>query len=266
MLTGLMQEGLNHFWRPPVVGDHNREFLHDVEVELNMKMSSRPASEYQSANAQRPKFMPIPARRHIDRSLRCVDYPTTTRSRTVDLSVPSHPHYASLGAVDDFEDHLLIWAYKRQCVCDPDNKPYYLDCLQAIAQGRSSADLHTEVAITATRGEYGRKAIEEAYKYFDLDPKTKERDEYIMGVYKSRIESAPRQKEEYRNRLTIIGKARNSDKIIALANDRAMTYEEALEVLGVSAETAPDMIGSVAVAAVCPPSHIKITGHPTNPP
>lgn len=217
-----------------------------------MKIIQRPQSEQQVTRNQL-QFLPQAALPLIVRSLQYTDYPTTVRSRTkpVNLDALEHPHYASLGAVEDFSDELLSWAYDRQCQCDPKNKPYYLDCLSGIAEGRSSEDLQTKAVMAESAGEYGQQAIENAYKFFGLDYKTKEGDDHIMGLFKSRIESAPRQKDEARKCLLIIGKARNSDKIEALANDRAMSYEEAMEFLQVSEEVTSDLIESAAVAMVC---------------
>ena len=191
---------------------------------------------------------PLAALKDIERSLGYHDYPR--RSRTIDLSTEEHPYYYSLGAVDDFTDDLLSWAYDRQCACDPSNKPYYLDCLQDLSNGRRSSDLQMKVVMATSAGEYGLKATEDAYNFFQLSPDTKEGDDYIMGLYKSRIVSAPRQKEEAKNCLFIIGKDRNSEVIEALANDRSMTFEEALEYLSVSADTASDSIEAAAIAMV----------------
>jgi ubiquitin carboxyl-terminal hydrolase 25/28 len=170
----------------------------------------------------------------------------------VDLSIDEHPCYISLGAVDNFTDELLSWAYDRQCECDPSNKPYYLDCLEDLAKGRESIDLQTKVVMATSAGELGQKAIEDSYRYFNLDPDLVEGDDHIMGFYKSRIESAPRQKEEARNCLLTIAKHRNSEKIKALANDKTMSFEEALEFLSVAADTASDSIEAAAVAIVRP--------------
>jgi ubiquitin carboxyl-terminal hydrolase 25/28 len=149
----------------------------------------------------------------------------------------------------------LIWAYDRQCACDPANVPYYLDCLSSIANGRESSDLQTKVVMITSSGEYGLKAIHDAYRFFGLHPETNEGDDHIIGVYKSRIESAPRQKEEARNSLLAIAKARDSEKIRAVANDRAMTLEEALEFFDAPANIDSDSLEALAVSMVrflCP--------------
>jgi ubiquitin carboxyl-terminal hydrolase 25/28 len=192
--------------------------------------------------------MPLPALKDIESTLGYRDYPT--RCRTVDLSGEEHPHYASLGAVDNFTDDLIIWAYERQCECDPRNKPYYLDCLSGIANGRKSSELEVKVAMAASAGEVGLKEIEDAYNFLAIDPNTRDGDEYIIGVYNSRIESAPRQKDEARNCLRVIAKARDSKKIEAVANDKAMSFDEALEFLNVTGDTQSDSIEAAAVAMV----------------
>jgi ubiquitin carboxyl-terminal hydrolase 25 len=225
----------------------NKNFFEDVLIEIEIKMHERPPLEQQAGNTI-ISLRPLPALKDIERSLGYYDYPK--RSRTVDLSAEEHPYYASLGAVDNFTDDFLSWAYDRQCECDPSRKPYYLDCLEDLAKGRGSSDLQMKVVMATSAGEYGLKAIEGAYRFFGLDQSTKEGDEHIMGLYKSRIESAPRQKEEAKACLLIVAKARNSTKIEALANDKTMTFEEALEFLSVTADTASDSIEAAAIAMV----------------
>jgi len=61
---------------------------------------------------------------------------------------------------------------------------------------------------------------------------------HIIGLFNSRVQSSPRQADQARENLRIIGKARNSKKIELVAMDKSMTYEEALELLpGVDATT-----------------------------
>jgi ubiquitin carboxyl-terminal hydrolase 25/28 len=221
----------------------NRNFIDDVLYEIDLLMMSRPPDE-----GIRITVHPLLALKDIERSLGCFDYPR--RDRVVDLSRDEHPYYISLGVVDNFTDKLIEWAYDRQCDCDSSNKPYYFDCLQDLANGRQSQDLQLRVVMATSTGELGQKAIEDSYRYFNLDPESVEGDEHIMGLYKSRIESAPRQKDEARDCLLTIAKHRNSEKIEALANDRTMSFEEALEFLSVSADTASDSIEASAVALV----------------
>jgi ubiquitin carboxyl-terminal hydrolase 25/28 len=220
-------------------------------VELDLLISDRPAAEARNNPKIRIVHIPIPAFKEIARSLGYYDYPTN--SRTVDLSIEPHPHYASLGALDNFTDELLIWAYDRQCECDPRNKPYYLDCLAGLAGGRQSSDLETKVVMATSAGEYGLKEIEDAYKFFTLDPNANLTDDNIIGNYKSRIESAPRQKDEARQCLRKIAKARNSEKIEAVANDKAMSINEALEYLAVPEDIDSEFVSATAAAMVSSP-------------
>jgi ubiquitin carboxyl-terminal hydrolase 25/28 len=234
------------------VSDINKDFIDDVITEINILIASRPPGEDGLLTSKiRPTSIPLPALKDIERSLGYHDYPT--KSRMVDLSEEEHPHYASLGAVGNFTDTLLMWVYDRQCDCDPQNKPYYLDCLSGIAKGRKSSDLETKVVLATSAGELGLEETQEAYKFFTLDATTKELDDHIIGLYRSRIDSAPRQKDEARQCLRVIAKHRASQKIQAVVNDKTMDYNEALEFLGVTEETASDSIEAVAIARVSRP-------------
>lgn len=193
-------------------------------------------------------FRPLPALKDIERALGYSEYPT--RSRTVDLSREEHPYYASLGVIDNFTDEHLIWGYDRQCDSDKVNKPYYLDCLEDIATGRDSSDLQTKVVIATSAGEYSLKAIKSAYKFFGLQSDTNEGDDHIIGLYKSFIESSPKQKQKAKSTLKALAIIRNSKTLERAANEMTMTYEEALELLDVTADTDADMIPSVAVSLV----------------
>lgn len=211
-------------------------------------MQDRPAKE-RSTFLQAYVYAPLYASRDIERSLGYYNYPTRSRVIQLDAS-EEHPYYAALGATENFNDEYLAWAYQQQVRCDPSNKPYYLDCLEDLAKGRESADLGETFAMAKSLGEIGLKEIDEAYKFFALDPENIEGDDHVIGVYNSRIAAAPRQKDPAKEALLIIGKARNSQKIQKVALDRTMTLEEALEFLGVSADTPSDSIAAMAVVEV----------------
>jgi ubiquitin carboxyl-terminal hydrolase 25 len=238
-----LKNDINYFWQLPVVTDANRNFIDDAMIELDTIIADLPAG-----GQTKVIHVPVPALKDIERSLGCFECPK--KSRTVDLATEEHPHYASLGAVDQFTDDLLSWAYDRQCECDPANKPYYLDCLADIAAGRKSSDLETKVVIATSAGEHGLKEIEAAFKFFALDPSTTEGDDHIIGVYTTRIDSAPRQKDEARQCLRVIASARQSAKIEAVANDQTMSISEALEFLNVTEDTPSDSIQAAAVVMV----------------
>lgn len=248
---GESQNDPSYFWQLPAITDINSDFVDDVLVELELLITERPPAEARANPKIRVTNVPVLASKDISRSLGYHGYPTTRRTEdVVDLTIEPHPHYASLGALDSFTDDLLIWAYDRQCECDSRNKPYYLDCLLSLANGRQSSDLHTRVVMATSAGEYGLKEIEDAYRFFTLDPNDNLTDDHIIGNYKSRIESAPRQKDEARQCLRRIARARNSDKIEAVANDKTMSHNEALEYLGISADIDSDTIIAAAEAMV----------------
>jgi ubiquitin carboxyl-terminal hydrolase 25/28 len=233
-----LKDGVDYFWQLPTITDNNRNFIDDVIVELKQLISDRPREETRNI-AQQITFTPISASKDIERVLGFYDYPK--RSRLVDLTTEEHPYYASLGVVDAFTDELLGWAYDRQCQCDPQNSPYYLDCLYDLATGRRSSDLETKVSIASSTGELRLTDIEEAYKFFALNPNTTEGDDHILGVFNSRIQAAPKQADQARASLRIIGKARNSHRIESVATDKSMSYEDALTLLpNVDASTSPE--------------------------
>jgi ubiquitin carboxyl-terminal hydrolase 25/28 len=249
LLTILKGGDPNHFWQQPQITSETRSFFEDITNEISIQLQLRPLAEKQTAKTNFT-YAPVPADRSVQIVLGYLDYPTRSRIIEIDPDEPDHPHYISLGADRDFRDDYLIWAYDRQCACDPSNVPYYLDCLSAIAQGRESSDLQTKVVMVTSAGEYGLKFIHDSYRFFGLDPSTEEGDDHIIGVYRSRIESAPRQKEEARNSLLAIARARGSEKIKAVAYDRTMTLEEALEFFNAPANIESDSLEAVAVSMV----------------
>ncbi|RKF75826.1 putative ubiquitin carboxyl-terminal hydrolase 2 [Golovinomyces cichoracearum] len=235
-------DDLNYFWRLPLVTDKNRDFLEDVLQELTFR-----ASEVQPQTNNAPILtLAVPAMEQIKIILGFGSFPEKTKN--FDANTEEHPYYASLGAVEDFTDELLCWAYDRQCECDPKNKPYYFDCLEDLARGRKSYYLQTKFVVATSAGGYGNKAIEDAYSYFRLQSNTNESDEFIMSLYKGRVESEPSQKNRARGCLEKIARHRNSPSLEALIKDQDMTLDEALEFLGVNIDTSPEFIEASAVA------------------
>lgn len=125
-----------------------------------------------------------------------------------------------MGATLDFHDNLIRFAYQRQIETDPGNTPYYLECLQDIAEGRKSEALQTLAAIEASSDKISLKDVREAYKSFGLDfPSRFLEDDIIIGNFQSRVSDAPRQEAELRRALKIIGQHRSSDKIQQVASN-----------------------------------------------
>ena len=147
----------------------------------------------------------------------------------------------------DFHDELISWAYERQTACDKANTPYYLECLQGIAKGRSSEDLQTKVAIEASSGKISVEDIREAYKSLGLEYQNLfYDDDTIIGMFQSRIADAPRQEIDLRRALSIIGQERDSSKIQNVAsNNTVATYEQAVSWLGATEDMTDDFLVSM---------------------
>ena len=96
--------------------------------------------------------------------------------------------------------------------------PYYLECLQGIAEGRKSDSLNVKVAIEATSDKISRRDVRAAYKELGLDAKEAHEDDTIIGIFNSRITDAPKQEPEMRRALTIIGQYRSSERIQVVAS------------------------------------------------
>ena len=126
--------------------------------------------------------------------------------------------YAGLGAVEDFHDDLIVFAYDCQRRSDLENTAYYLECLQGIAEGRASENLQTKVAIEASSEIISFRDVRAAYKELGLDSWVKYEDETILGTFHSRIADAPKQEVELRRALRIVGQNRSSQQIQVIAS------------------------------------------------
>ena len=134
----------------------------------------------------------------------------------IDLAISRF--YAGLGAVEDFHDDLLKFAYEQQIDQDSANTPYYLECLQGIAAGRNSEQLQVKVAIEATSDKISRRDVRAAYKELGLDAKGVHEEDTIIGIFNSRITDAPKQEPQMRRALRIIGQERECERIQVVAS------------------------------------------------
>ena len=178
--------------------------------------------------------------------------------------------YAGLGSIEDFHDELIKFAYDRQIASDPDNTPYYLECLQGIAAGRHSEELQTKVAIEASGDKISFGDVRAAYKELGLTVNGNHEDDTIIGIFKSRIVDAPKQEPELRRALTVIGQNRSSQKLQVMASQGnairiydhycaahdvivVTNYEQALSFLGAEPDTPDDFISTMFTVKVnCP--------------
>ncbi|KAL5470321.1 hypothetical protein PMIN07_001825 [Paraphaeosphaeria minitans] len=209
-----------------------RSIVEDARYELNAVLLSFPESE--RSTARRNPLALVPARHHIELALGCDDYELREGGRRETRNShreEDHPYYAGLGALSDFADRLLIFAYDRQVANDPINTPYYFECLRDLAKGRNSETLDTQSAILESQGLFTRQDVTQAYRTLGIDPSHGPAlsDDIITNQFKARLSDiGPRQVEEARSALRIIGLAKDSDMIQRAASNSIETYAEAL--------------------------------------
>ncbi|KAF1843760.1 ubiquitin C-terminal hydrolase-like protein [Cucurbitaria berberidis CBS 394.84] len=222
-----------------------RNVIEDARYELNTVILAFDESERTGCRHQ--ALYPTPSRGNIERILGCDDYDKVkgrieTRSTNHE---EDHPHYAGLGAVGDFSDALVLFAFSRQAEQDMVNQFYYFECLKDIALGRKSDDLGTQVAVLASKGLTTKTALEFAYQYFNIDPSHAGviSDEHIIGCFKALLpDISSSQADEARKQLRVLGDARNSDKIRVEASDTIETEEQAFAWLELDSGTTDDFI------------------------
>ncbi|MCJ1432616.1 ubiquitin-specific protease ubp2 [Xylographa pallens] len=221
--------------------------LNDVENELAVLLNLQPDNERHMAKVHVPLH---PAMAEFERILGSKGYKRSTASRTVDLTQedqePEHPFYAGLGSTMDFHDELICFTYERQIASDTENAPYYLECLQGIAEGRGSEDLQTKVAIEASSGKFSVRDLREAYQSLGLDIRSLfYDDDTVIGSFQSRIADAPRQEPDLRRALYMIGEHRKSVRIQHVASNDVKTYEQALSWLGATDDMVDEFLVSM---------------------
>lgn len=225
--------------------DHNTErtVVEDAQHELSALILKIP--EAGRTGVRHPPIGPQPSRKFIERALGCEEYRKRPTSGTRNVNSEEHPYYAGLGAVGDFADELLLFAYARQVVVDLANATYYFECLQDLAIGRKSDELGTQVQLLASQGQTNRKEVAHAYRYLGMDPKHAHilSDDHILGVFRSRLlDISPAAVEEARHNLRIIGNGRNSERIRQEASNAIETYSQALSWLGLDESQPEDFI------------------------
>ncbi len=122
-------------------------------------------------------------------------------------------HYNALGAPQDAADSLILEAYQNQ-MNHTESKlhPFYLEFLKTVASERSSEIIQEECVMELSRGRYDMEALIKAFKSIGLEYKddSKYDDNYILGMFNSRIEDMRMHERDLRDNLQIIGKYRGS--------------------------------------------------------
>ncbi|KAI4664957.1 uncharacterized protein J4E79_003256 [Alternaria viburni] len=221
-----------------------RNKIEDARYELNTLILSMPENERVGCRHQ-PMY-PTPSRVDMERALACADYAKAKGRETRSTNhEEDHPYYASLGAVGDFDDALILFAFSRQGAVDIENKAYYFECLQDLAAGRQSEMLQMQVALLASQGLTSKRDTERAYQYFGIDPTHANviGDDHIIGCFRSRLaDVSVIQAEEARKQLRVLGDVRDSDRIRSEASGSIETYEQAMAFFDLELGVADDFI------------------------
>lgn len=222
-----------------------RHTIEDALYELDSLIQAFPENERKNCRYQ--PFHNSEARADLERILGCNDYAKFTGrqvSRTSNCE-EDHPYYASLGAVGDFSDALVLFAYSRQVEVDYANQPYYFECLQDLALGRKSEMLQMQVSLLASQGVTSKRDLDNAYRCFGIDPGHANviGDDHIIGSFRARLSDiSVSQAENARKQLRVLGDARNSEKIRSEAADFMETLEQAMAWLDLDVNAADDFV------------------------
>ena len=159
----------------------------------------------------------------------------------------------SLGALTDFSDTLVEYAYDRQVICDPIRQGYYLECLQFITEDRNTEQLQMKVATLQSQDIVSRRDLNAAYRYLNItvaDSRTIA-DERIIALFQARqSDLGLAAQEEARSHLYKIGVSRNSPLLINASRQSVDTYEDALSWLGNGADKNTSDDGILAIFAI----------------
>jgi ubiquitin carboxyl-terminal hydrolase 25/28 len=141
---------------------------------------------------------------------------TRTTRRAPILNQDEEMWYTGLGALGDFSDKLIKFAFDKQVETDPYGMPFYFDCFCSIADKRDTEALQMDRAILASQDYYGREEIAKAYQYFTVEPGQAHAvsDDHIRGLFETRLASSGVwQHKEIRENLRIIARSRGSKEL-----------------------------------------------------
>lgn len=249
-------------------GSSNRELLEDCEAELLALIYKLAAENPNLVNPAAAEGWPL-ADRDIERvlaaqgckrplnalhtrsalicncrhaSLFAATHASVERRNTVCLSflprkfrdTNANRFYASLGALPDFGDKLIEFCFDRQCICDPQRRPYYFECLQVITDSRTNSEsLQLKVATMSSQDLVSRRDLSAAYRYLDIEQGDHVDEERIVNLFHSRQSDLGKQaQEEARQALYKIGVSRGSQRLINASKQTLETYDDALTWLG----------------------------------
>ena len=95
-----------------------------------------------------------------------------------------------------------------------------------------SEELNIKVVVETSTGKVSMGDIRDAYGAFGLDMNGPYLDdEHIIGTFRSRISDAPRQEDDLRKALAVIGQHRNSVKIEQFASNSQLPFHPLSETI-----------------------------------
>ncbi|KAF7193198.1 putative ubiquitin carboxyl-terminal hydrolase 2 [Pseudocercospora fuligena] len=214
-------------------GSSSRELLEDCEAELLALIYKLAAENPSLVNPAAAEGWPL-ADRDIERVLAAQGYTRYSSLRRAQVSNEEIPFYASLGALPDFGDKLIEFCFDRQCLCDPQRRPYYFECLQVITDSRTNSEsLQLKVATMSSQDLISRRDLSAAYRYLDIEQGDHVDEERIVNLFHSRQSDLGKQaQEEARQALYKIGISRGSQRLINASKQTLETYDDALTWLG----------------------------------
>ncbi|KAK9240787.1 hypothetical protein V1525DRAFT_393908 [Lipomyces kononenkoae] len=232
-------------WRPPMANEGTNESRNIKRLLENAEMEIAIIAWQDSNNTANPYQISTDSELATIRNiLRCSGYPTTMRKLGYeDPTTPVSLRCASLGALPDFSDALLLQTFDRQNACDPANAAYYLECLREISTARESEELQIRVVEMQSLGALTRDDLKNAYAEFGIDdPDSFNDDSIIVGVYKTRLQDAPARASKLKSALQVIADARNSAEIRAYLQADSLNEDQSYATLEVSKDADDDMI------------------------
>ena len=143
--------------------------------------------------------------------------------------------FNSLGAIPEFSDSLIEYAFDRQTICDPERQAYYFECLQEITESRNTEQLQMKVATLQSQDIVSRRDISAGYRFLNIPPGEGNNidDARIIELYQAQQpDLGAVAQEQARTHLYKLGLSRGSSALINASRQFVERYEEALAWLG----------------------------------
>lgn len=153
--------------------------------------------------------------------------------------------FTNLSAFPYFQDELIIKCFEATVESDPLNKLFYVDSIRHVLNYTQTQKLATYLRNQNSLGEligyleYCNAMSSMGIKYVDINEVD---DESMVAVYQNMIKSDSKNYSYFRNQLTIIAKARRSEKLINFLDTEIVPLELALEGIGIEEITEDEVV------------------------